>query len=424
MAVMADNEASFSAPRGTRDLLPPESWAWQAVVRFALDSFARAGYAPVETPVFEHTEVFERGVGETSEVVGKQMYTFTDRGGRSLTLRPEGTAPVVRAILEHNLHRGPLPVKLAYAGWMFRQERPQKGRYRQFFQIGIEAVGVENPAADAEVIAVGDAYLRALGLAPTLLLNSIGHVDPSCRLGYNETLVAYLEKRAGELAEDDRERVATNPLRTFDSKEEATRKVMAEAPVISDHICPECKSHFEEVLGLLQDAGVASTLEPRLVRGLDYYTRTTFEFELATGLGSQATVLAGGRYDGLAESLGGDRLPGIGFAGGIDRMLLAGGRSPVRQSAVTAYVVGIGDEAERQVLPLATRLRASGIGAEFDLAGRSMKGQMKDASRSGARYAVIIGAEEIVAGEATVKDLASGEQERVRLEDLEGRLAT
>ena len=419
---MPDEPRTLSAPRGTRDLLPPESWEWHEVLAVALETFAGAGYAPIETPIFEHTEVFERGVGETSEVVGKQMYTFTDRGGRSLTLRPEGTAPVMRAVLEHNLHRGSLPIKLSYAGPMFRQERPQKGRYRQFFQVGIEAIGTDDPRADAEVIEVGTRFYRAAGVETKLSLNSIGHVDPSCRQGYMKVLTEFLEANVASLAAEDRERVGTNPLRTFDSKEPATVKVMQDAPVIIDHLCAGCREHFVAVRGLLDDVGVAYEIQPRLVRGLDYYTRTAFEW-VATGLGSQDAVGGGGRYDGLSESLGGPPLPGIGIAPGIDRILLARSASGTKAGGVVVYVVALGEAASRVAFKLVTELRGKGIGADLDLMDRSMKGQMKDASRSGARWAVILGDEELAANNASLKDLDSGEQEMVGLDELHERVA-
>lgn len=414
---MSEEERSFRAPRGTYDLLPPASLEWQEVMRLAMDTFARAGYQPVETPIFEHTEVFERGVGGTSEVVGKQMYTFLDRGGRSLTLRPEGTAPVVRAILEHNLHKGALPLKLAYAGPMFRQERPQKGRYRQFWQVGIEAVGVDKPALDAEVIEVGKRFLSDAGVETELLLNSIGHVDPSCRLGYLDELRAFLKARADDLAEDDRERVDTNPLRTFDSKERATVAVMKDAPVITDHLCPDCDAHFSQVRSSLDDLGVTYTLEPRLVRGLDYYMRTAFEF-VAGGLGSQNAVGGGGRYDGLAESLGGESLPGIGFALGVDRIVIARGEGHEAPSPIDVYIVAVGEGATSTALRLATDLRKAGIGADLDLAGRAMKGQMKQASNSGAAWAAILGEREFASGKVTLKNLATQEQREVELAEV------
>ena len=417
---MSEGTGSFRALKGTYDVLPPQSWRWQEVVRLAMDSFALAGYAPVETPAFERTELFERGVGATSEVVGKQMYTFTDLGGRSLTLRPEGTAPVMRAVLEHGLHRGPLPVKLAYAGPMFRQERPQKGRFRQFLQVGIEAIGVEGPNVDAEVIEIGTRFLREAGVDATLLLNSIGHPDPSCRQGYLKILSEFLVARREELAPDDRERLGTNPLRTFDSKDERTRAVLEDAPLVAEHLCGDCREHFEQVQGHLDDLGVAFRLEPRLVRGLDYYTRTAFEY-VAGGLGSQDAVGGGGRYDGLSEALDGPPLPGIGFALGIDRILLAAverGSIAGRGARIDVYVVSLGAEAARLALRLSTALRARGIGAELDLAGRGMKGQMKDAARSGARWAVIVGEAELVSDSATVKDLGTGAQRTVPLHVL------
>ena len=420
---MSGDSVDLGAPKGTRDLLPPESWAWQSVVRLAMDTFAQAGYAPIETPIFEHTEVFERGVGEATEVVGKQMYTFLDRGERSLTLRPEGTAPVMRAVLEHNLHRASLPIKLSYAGPMFRQERPQKGRYRQFFQVGIEAIGSDDPRLDAEVIEVGTRFYTAAGVQTKLMLNSIGHQDPSCRQGYIKLLVEYLEANSAALAADDRERIAANPLRTFDSKEAKTNEVMAGAPMITDHLCASCAEHFDSVKGLLEDVGVHYELAPSLVRGLDYYTRTAFEW-VGAGLGSQDAVGGGGRYDGLSESLGGPPLPGIGIAPGIDRIMLSRGAEDERGGRVQVYVVALGESAKTESFRLVTRLRAAGLGADLDLMGRSMKGQMKDASRSGARWAVILGDEEMASGEVTLKDLQTGEQETMPGDQLEARVRT
>ena len=408
---------AFRAPKGTNDILPPGSQEWLRLSRLAAGTFEAAGYSYVDTPMFEHTEVFERGVGEASEVVGKQMYTFVDRGDRSLTLRPEGTAPVIRAVLEHGLDRGPLPVKLFYVGPFFRQERPQKGRYRQFFQVGIEAIGADDPLIDAEVIEVGDRFLRAAGVEPTLLLNSIGHPDPSCRGGYVKELQGWLRDRIDELAPEDRDRVDTNPLRTFDSKEPKTVAVMSEAPLITDHLCDACRKHFDDVQSLLGELDISFTLEPRLVRGLDYYTRTAFEF-VAGGLGSQNAVGGGGRYDGLSESLGGPRLPSIGFALGMDRILLASSGVSKDAEVGRVYVVALGDRASTEALKLATELRAAGIGAEFDAMRRAMKGQMKDADRSGATWAVIIGDEELAAGEVTLKDLRDGDQRKVARSEL------
>jgi len=418
---MADKERSFRAPRGTFDVLPPQSWARAAIARLAMDTFALSGYAPIETPIFEHTEVFERGVGPGSDVVTKQMYTFIDRAGRSLTLRPELTAGVVRAVLEHGLDRGPLPIKLACIGPQFRQERPQKGRYRQFTQIDIEALGSEEPMVDAEVVEVGMRFFRKAGLSVRLMINSVGHFDESCRLGYNKVLGEFLRANESALAPDDRARIETNPLRTFDSKEQRTVAVMQGAPLISDHICDDCRTHFSAVLDLLKSVDVSFELEPRLVRGLDYYTRTTFEF-IAGGLGSQNAVGGGGRYDGLAESLGGGPLTGIGFALGVDRILLALGEKAAA-SPVTVYFVALGEAARLEAFKRVASLREAGIGADLDLGARGMKGQMKDADRSGARWAAILGESEMAAGEVMLKDLVAGEQERIRMDDLAGRLA-
>ena len=418
---MPPQDETFRAPRGTRDLLPPESWVWQEVIRTALDSFARAGYAPVDTPMFEHTDVFERGVGETSEVVNKQMYTFTDLGGRSLTLRPEGTAPVVRAVLEHRLDKGGLPIKLAYASPMFRQERPQKGRYRQFSQLGIEAIGSDSPSVDAEVVEIGMRFLSDVGVKPRLLLNSVGHLDDSCRKGYLKVLTEFLRDNRDSLDPDDVERMDTNPLRTFDSKQERTRRVMSDAPLITDHLCDDCRSHFDRVRTMLDGLGVSYKLDPRLVRGLDYYTRTAFEY-VASDLGAQNAVGGGGRYDGLSEALGGGPLPGIGFALGLERIVLARGVDEAETSGIDVFLVAVGDRAVADALGIVTRLRAAGIGADLDHSGRGMKGQMKAADRSGARYAAILGEEELEAGEVTLRDMSSGEQERVSVDALEGRL--
>lgn len=408
----------FRAPKGTNDILPPYSRDWLWLTRYASGVFQRSGYEYVDTPMFEQTEVFERGVGAGSEVVGKQMYTFDDMGGRSLTLRPEGTAPVMRAVLEHALDRGPLPVKLYYVGPFFRQERPQKGRFRQFFQLGIEAIGSDDPSIDAEVIEISWRLLNELDVKPRLLLNSIGHQDPTCRGAYLATLVAWLEDRADQMAPADTYRITANPLRTFDSKEEKTIALMETAPVITDHLCAACTEHFAAVRSLLDEIGVVYELAPRLVRGLDYYTRTAFEF-VSGRLGSQDALGGGGRYDGLSESLGGPALPGIGFALGVDRILLAStDRDWTEPGPPHIYAVALGDAARRDVFNLVTELRRAVVRAEFDVMNRGMKGQMKEADRSGARWAAIVGDDELAKGEVTLKDLKSGEQEGVGRSNL------
>ncbi|CAN5706581.1 histidine--tRNA ligase [soil metagenome] len=419
---MAERDEAFRALKGTYDKLPPESRLWRELVESGLGIAARAGYEPVIAPVLEHTEVFARGVGESSDVVTKQMYSFTDRAGRSLTLRPEGTAGIVRAVLEHGLDRGPLPVKLAYAGPFFRQERPQKGRFRELWQFGIEALGSEGPLIDAEAVLVGERFLAEAGVRQTLLLNSIGHLAPGCRDGYLSVLVEWLERRAAELAEEDRQRVSSNPLRTFDSKEPATIAVMSEAPFVTEHLCAECKSHFDAVQQYLMDAGVSFVIEPRLVRGLDYYTRTAWEY-VSEDLGAQSSVGGGGRYDGLAAALGGPPLPGIGFGIGLDRVVLAR-RGEVPGGSVQVYVIALGDDAHAAGWRLVSELRAAGVGADLDHMGRAMKGQMKAAARSGARWAVILGNEELATGEAAVKDLVTGEQERLPLAEAVRRVST
>ena len=420
---MAQDDRSFSAPKGTNDLLPPESWSWQWLQRTAMDSFALAGYAPVETPMFEHTEVFERGVGEATEVVGKQMYTFTDHGGRSLTLRPEGTAPVVRAVLEHWVARGALkgrsPAKLAYAGPMFRQERPQKGRHRQFFQVGIEAIGSDNPSVDAEVIEVGHRFIHDAGATTTLLLNTIGHPGPGCRGAFIDVLRAYLADHEDALAPVDRERMTSNPLRIFDSKEAGTASVMQNAPRISAHICAACKDHFEQVTTMLAGLGVDFELDDSLVRGLDYYTRTAFEF-VSGDLGSQNAVGGGGRYDGLSEALGGPRLPAIGFALGIDRIALARDATDEHEPAPVAYVAYDEGASGSEALKLSTELRRAGISTELDHGGRSVKGQLKDAARTGARWVVTVGDPSLPEGVLAVKNGVTGERTTCRADELEG----
>ncbi|MDQ5816110.1 MAG: histidine--tRNA ligase, partial [Actinomycetota bacterium] len=321
------------------------------------------------------------------------------------------------------LDRGPLPVKLAYASAMFRQERPQKGRFRQFFQVGIEAIGSAGPIVDAEVIEVGWRFLRDAGVEPRLLLNSIGHLDRSCRLGYLDRLRKWLEENAEALAEEDLDRVAANPLRTFDSKEPATVETMRSAPVITEHLCDSCRKHFEAVRASLDEVNVPYDIDPTLVRGLDYYTRTAFEY-VAGGLGAQNAVGGGGRYDGLSESLGGPPLPGIGFALGLDRILLAQPAAEGVDAPVQAFVVALGEEATRAAFRIVTDLRSTGIGADMDHNGRGMKGQMKGAARSGARYAVIVGDDELSAGEATIRDMTSGEQGRVPFAEIARSVGT
>ncbi len=405
----------FSPPRGTQDLLPPTSDIVEAMAGRAMAAARRFGFARVETPAFEHTELFARGVGESTDIVTKEMYTFEDKGGRSLTLRPEGTAPVVRAYLA-NHQRLPLPFKAYYVVPMFRHERPQAGRMRQHTQFGAEVIGAASPAADVEVIALGHAYLTGLGLRRfSLHVNSVG--DPVCRPAYREALVAFLDSRIDRLCEDSRRRVHQNPLRVLDCKEETCRAATADAPRMVDYLDPACAEHFDRVRAELRDEGIDHELDHRLVRGLDYYTRTAFEMVSEVLGPTQSTLCGGGRYDGLAEALGGAPTPGIGFGLGLERALLAIEREDVAPPAapgVTVYVVALGDDAAREAADLRRSLREQGIAAEAALEDRPLKAQLKMADRAGARYAAIIGEREVAEGVATMRRMADGHQEPVK----------
>ncbi|MEW9531305.1 histidine--tRNA ligase [Microbispora sp. NPDC049125] len=417
---------SFQAPKGTFDWMPPRS-QWALAVRDALSAPARrAGYGYIETPVFEDTGLFSRGVGESTDIVTKEMYTFESRGGQSLTLRPEGTASVVRAVLEHGLYGGPLPIKLWYSGSYFRYERAQAGRYRTFSQVGAEALGAEDPALDAELIVLAVDGYAALGLTGVrLLLNSLGCKE--CRPAYRAALQDFL--RGLDLDEATRQRVEINPLRVLDDKRPEVRAQLEGAPLVTDHLCGACKAYHEEVRGLLTAAGVRYTDDPRLVRGLDYYTRTTFEF-LHDGLGAQSAVGGGGRYDGLSEMIGGPPLPSVGWALGVDRTVLAmeaEGLVAERSGGLDVFAVPLGEEARRRIFPLVCDLRREGLAVDMAFGGRGVKGAMKAADRSGARYALILGDRDIEAGAAQVKDLTTADQTAVPLAEvvdvLKGKLS-
>jgi histidyl-tRNA synthetase len=412
----------FSAPKGVPDYVPPESAGFLAV-REALVAPARhAGYGYIELPVFEETALYVRGVGESTDVVGKEMYTFEDRAGRSLTLRPEGTAGVMRAVVEHHLERGALPVKLWYAGPFFRAERPQHGRYRQLQQVGVEAIGLDDPALDAEVIALADEGYRSLGLAQvTLHLTSLGCA--ACRPAYRERLQAFLS--GIDLDPATRERAALNPLRVLDDKRPEVQAATADAPVMVDHLCPACREHYDETRALLRAQGVAWQEAPRLVRGLDYYTRTSFEFDHPL-LGAQSGIGGGGRYDGLMESVGGPAMSGVGFGLGVDRTLLAcraEGRDPGAGAMVDVFVVPIGAEHREAAVRLLADLRSRGISGDLAFGQRGLKGAMKAADRSGASYVVIVGDEDAARGAGQVKDMATGDQQEVPWAVLPDRLA-
>jgi histidyl-tRNA synthetase len=395
----------YQAPRGTFDILPDEQEVRERIERTARDLFRRAGYGRIETPAFEDTELFARGVGESTDIVRKEMFTFEDQGGRSVTLRPEATAPICRAYVEHGMHKLPQPVKLWCAGPFFRYEAPQAGRFRQFNQIDAEVIGSDSPLVDAELIMILDDLLSELGVPGVrLLLSSLG--SPEARATYREDLKGYLRSHESELSREVRERIDANPLRAFDSDDERTRAVMAGAPTMLDRLDGEDAEHFTEVRRLLDRAGVEYALDGTLVRGLDYYTRTVFEFT-CDRLGAQSGIGGGGRYDGLVEELGGPPTPANGWAVGVERIVLALGGGDVAQAR--DVFVAAADGQREQALAIVTELRRAGLRAELDLAGRGLKGQMKQADRVGARHAVILDED----GTAALRDMSSGEQRDV-----------
>ena len=413
--------SQFQAPKGVPDYLPPESAEFVAVRDGLLAAARRAGYGDVELPIFEDTALFARGVGESTDVVAKEMYTFTDRGDRSVTLRPEGTAGVMRAVIEHGLDRGALPVKLCYAGPFFRYERPQAGRYRQLQQVGIEAIGVDDPALDAEVIAIADSGFRSLGLAGFRLeITSLG--DDTCRPQYRELLQEFLFGL--DLDEVTRARAALNPLRVLDDKRPHIKAMTARAPVMLDHLSEPAKEHFETVLAHLEAFGVPYSISPRLVRGLDYYTKTTFEF-VHDGLGAQSGIGGGGRYDGLMAQLGGQDLSGIGFGLGVDRTMLAlrsEGRTAGERSRCDVFGVPLGRRAKIELARLAAALRTAGVRVDLAYGDRGVKGAMRAADRSGARFALVAGDRDIESGTIGVKDLATGSQVDIDINSVAAEL--
>ena len=414
----------LAPPRGTQDLLGDRADRMWRLYDEAHRSAELFGFRYVETPTFEHTELFARTAGETSDVVTKEMYTFEDKGGRSLTLRPESTAGVVRAYLGHAHDLGS-PFRGYYVGPQFRHGRPQAGRLREFRQFGVEVIGAAEPTADVEVIELGDRFLRERGIERTTLhLNSIG--DANCRPAYRERLIAYFEPFRDQLDEDCRTRLAKNPLRVFDCKVDAGKDFVRAAPTITDHLCDVCREHFDAVREGLDAAGVSYELDPRLVRGLDYYTRTAFEWVSAALEAAQSTINAGGRYDGLAAELGGADTPGVGFAMGLDRVLLAldaeGGRSPAGR-APRCFVVAIGSETQSEGTRLVRALRDTGVSAIRSFAERPLKAQLKMADRTGVAYVAIIGERELAEGTVTLRRMADGEQWPIPIAALPERLA-
>lgn len=404
----------MSAPRGTRDILPGEIENWHRLEEATRRVFHAFGYGEIRTPLFEHTELFLRGIGEATDIVQKEMYTFVDRGDRSITLRPEGTAPVVRAYLQHKLYARAQPQKLYYIGAMFRYERPQAGRYRQFHQLGAEALGTANPAADVEMIAMPLVLYEEMGLRDVhVLLNSIG--CPQCRPRYRSTLQEHLADRRDELCATCQDRYERNPLRILDCKVERCRELTEDVPSIIDYLCEECASHFEKVQLYLDRLDVAYRLEKRLVRGFDYYTKTVFEL-ISPHLGAQDAVGGGGRYDGLAAETGGPDTPGVGFAVGMERLLLAleaEGRAAAGTPAPDVYVVALSDDDRADVVALAHRLRRAGVRAEMDYGSRSVRAQMRAADQSGAASVLIVGGEEAARGVVKLRDMKAGTEREV-----------
>ena len=408
-----------NAPRGTKDILPDTVGDWNYVEGEIRELCRRFGYSEIRTPIFEHTELFQRGIGEGTDVVDKEMYTFTDRGERSITLRPENTASAVRAYLQNKLYAQSNLVKLFYIGSMFRYDRPQAGRMREFHQFGVEALGEANPAVDAEVILLAMNLLEGLGLKDLeLSINSVG--CPKCRSKYRTMLQDFFRDKLEDLCEDCRSRFERSPLRILDCKKDSDKPYMADAPKITDCLCEECAEHFAKLKELLTSAGISFTHDPRLVRGLDYYTKTAFEIKYPP-LGAQSAVAGGGRYDGLIEEMGGNPTPAVGFATGLERLLLAlesQNLLPEKNRSVDAYVVALGETAQAEGFKLLNSLRQQGLSAAMDFAGRSMKAQMKQANKLGAKFSVILGEDEISEGVVMLRSMEDSSQTKVPMNQV------
>ena len=408
-----------NAPRGTKDILPDTVGDWNYVEGEIRELCRRFGYSEIRTPIFEHTELFQRGIGEGTDVVDKEMYTFTDRGERSITLRPENTASAVRAYLQNKLYAQSNLVKLFYIGSMFRYDRPQAGRMREFHQFGVEALGEANPAVDAEVILLAMNLLEGLGLKDLeLSINSVG--CPKCRSKYRTMLQDFFRDKLEDLCEDCRSRFERSPLRILDCKKDSDKPYMVDAPKITDCLCEECAEHFAKLKELLTSAGISFTHDPRLVRGLDYYTKTAFEIKYPP-LGAQSAVAGGGRYDGLIEEMGGNPTPAVGFATGLERLLLAlesQNLLPEKNRSVDAYVVALGEAAQAEGFKLLNNLRQQGLSAAMDFAGRSMKAQMKQANKLGAKYSVILGEDEIAEGVVMLRSMEDSSQAKVPMNQV------
>ena len=414
----------MQALKGTHDILPEEVYKWDYMEGVIRDVCARDGYKEIRTPIIEATELFQRGIGDTTDVVTKEMYTFTDRGNRSVTLRPENTASAVRAYLEHKMYGDQQVHKMFYIGSMFRYDRPQAGRYREFHQFGLEVLGASSPLADAEVIAMACEIFHKLGLRDLdLHLNSIG--DKNCRPAYRQKLIEFFEGKKDQLCDDCRERLYKNPLRILDCKEEGCKKASVGAPEITDYLCDDCHAKFEAVKHYLDGLGISYTVDPRLVRGLDYYTNTAFEIQYPP-LGAQSAVCGGGRYDGLVEEIGGPSTPGIGFAIGLERLLLAlemQNLIPAPKSQKRVYIAALGEDAVADGFKIQEELRGLGVLTDMDLQGRSLKGQMKQAGKLDSQFTVIIGSNELEKGAAAVKNMADGTQEDIPFAEVAGYIS-
>lgn len=408
----------ITAVRGFKDILPNESGKWFFVEAKAREAFSAFGFREIRIPIMEKTDLFVRSIGDTTDIVEKEMYTFMDRGDESLTLRPEATASVIRAYIEHSMFVQDPITKLFAIGPMFRRERPQKGRYRQFNQINVELLGADDPHYDAEVILMLSHFLKSVGVASTKLqVNSIGCAE--CRPPYRQSLVDFLEGRRDDLCEDCRRRMEKNPLRVFDCKHESCTAVVAEAPRILDSVCTNCRDHFSRVKDLLSEFGVSYSVNPKMVRGLDYYTKTTFEVT-TDHAGAQNAVAGGGRYDGLVRSLGGPDIPGIGFAIGFERLIsVIDFESSVYEKPLQLYIAALGEKAQGPAYRIANRLRMRGVQAEIDYQSRSLKSQMKRADKLKSRYTLILGENELASGKLLLREMSTGEQRGLTLDSIE-----
>lgn len=405
------------AVKGTKDILPGEIYKTQYIENTALDVAERFGFKEIRTPVFEHTELFQRGVGDTTDVVQKEMYTFDDKGGRSITLRPEGTAGAARSFLENGLCNDTLPQKVCYLTSCYRYEKPQAGRLREFHQFGVECFGAQSPLADAEIISLANTFFKELGVKDLALeINSIG--CPTCRAEYHKALKAYFEGRKDKLCDTCKDRLERNPMRILDCKSPVCSEIAKDAPVVLDYLCDECREHFEKVKSYLNAQNIAFKVNPRIVRGLDYYTKTVFEF-ISESIGAQGTVCGGGRYDGLIEELGGQKTPSLGFGLGIERLMLlmeAQGCEFPKESMPDLFIAALGEKAQLKAVEIANDMREEGFTCLYDVNGRGLRAQMKYANKLGAKYTIVLGDDEVESGIAKLKNMESGEETEIALQ--------